>query len=94
MAQNIKLKIAGIEYPMVVQSPEMEEMMRIAADEISRKYAGYDAKYPDRTFVDKILIITLNETVNRIACQKKMQQLGNEAKGLQEDLEKYLDKLK
>ena len=28
MAQNIKLKIAGIEYPMVATSPEMEETKR------------------------------------------------------------------
>ncbi len=94
MAQNIKLKIAGIEYPMVAATPEMEEAMRLAADEINRKYNTYDAKYPDKTPLDKLIIVTLNETVNRIACQKKMQQLGTEAKGLQDDLDAYLEKLK
>lgn len=94
MAQNIKLKIAGNEYPMVATSPEMEEAMRTAADEINRKYTSYDAKYPDKTPLDKLIIVTLNETVNRIACQKKMQQLGVEAKSLQDDLEAYLAKLK
>ena len=44
MAQNIKLKIAGIEYPMVANTPEMEETMRTAADEINRKFSSYDAK--------------------------------------------------
>jgi cell division protein ZapA (FtsZ GTPase activity inhibitor) len=94
MAQNIKLKIAGNEYPMVATSPEMEEAMRTAADEINRKYTSYDAKYPDKTPLDKLIIVTLNETVNRIACQKKMQQLGAEAKALQDDLEDYLANLK
>ena len=94
MAQNIKLKIAGTEYPMVATSPEMEEAMRTAADEINRKYTSYDAKYPDKTPLDKLIIVTLNETVNRIACQKKMQQLGAEAKALQDDLEDYLANLK
>ena len=47
MAQNIKLKIAGIEYPMVANSPEMEETMCTAADEINRKFNSYDLKYPD-----------------------------------------------
>ena len=92
MAQNIKLKIAGIEYPMVAATPEMEETMRTAADEINRKFNSYDAKYPDKSVLDKLIIVTLNETVNRIACQKKMQQLGAEAKELQEDLEAYLAK--
>lgn len=94
MAQNIKLKIAGIEYPMVAATPEMEEAMRLAADEINRKYNTYDAKYPDKTPLDKLIIVTLNETVNRIACQKRMQQLGTEAKELQDDLDAYLEKLK
>ncbi len=94
MAQNIKIKIAGMEYPMVAPNPEMEEMMRTAAEEIRKKCTAYDAKYPDRTPLDKILVITLNETVNRIACQKKMKQLGSEAKGLQDDLDAYLAKLK
>ena len=94
MAQNIKLKIAGNEYPMVAATPEMEEAMRLAADEINRKYNSYDAKYPDKSALDKLIIVTLNETVNRIACQKKMQQLGMEAKALQDDLDAYLAKLK
>ena len=94
MAQNIKLKIAGIEYPMVANTPEMEEAMRLAAEEINRKFNSYDAKYPDKTPLDKLIIVTLNETVNRIACQKRMQQLGVEAKALQDDLESYLANLK
>jgi cell division protein ZapA (FtsZ GTPase activity inhibitor) len=90
MAQNIKLKIAGIEYPMVATSPEMEETMRTAADEINRKFNSYDAKYPDKSVLDKLIIVTLNETVNRISCQNRMMQLGSEAKALKEDLDAYL----
>ena len=94
MAQNIKLKIAGNEYPMVAATPEMEEAMRLAADEINRKYNSYDAKYPDKSALDKLIIVTLNETVNRIACQKLMHQLGDEAKALQDGLDAYLSGVK
>ncbi len=94
MAQNIKLKIAGIEYPMVAATPEMEQAMRTAADEINRKYASYDAKYPDRTPLDKLIIVTLNETVNRIACQNLMKQLGAEAKDLKDETDAYLASIK
>ena len=93
MAQNIKLKIAGIEYPMVAATPEMEETMRNAADEINRKYDSYHAKYPDKSDLDKLIIVTLNETVNRIACQNRMRELGAEAKELQDDLDAYLAKI-
>ena len=68
--------------------------MRTAADEINRKFNSYDLKYPDKTTLDKLIIVTLNETVNRIACQNKMQQLGAEAKALQDNLDVYLEQLK
>ena len=94
MEQSITLKIAGKDYPLKASSPEMEQIMRIAAEAIGKRLAQYDAKYPDKTPLDKLIIVTLNETVNRIACQKKMQQLGAEAKALQDDLEDYLANLK
>ena len=93
MAQNIKLKIAGKEYPMVAPTPEMEEAMRLAAEEINRKFNSYDLRYPDKPALDKLIIVTLNETVNRIACQKRMQQLGEEVDALQADLDSYLEKI-
>ena len=43
MGQNIKIKIAGNEYPLVASSPEMERMMRLAADAINQTLAAYDA---------------------------------------------------
>ena len=93
MAQNIKLRIAGIDYPMVAATPEIEEAMRLAADEINLKFNAYNERYPDKPALDKLIIVTLNETVNRIACQKRMQQLGEEAKTLQAELDDYLAKL-
>ena len=93
MAQNIKLKIAGNEYPMVATSPEMEEAMRTAADEINRKYTSYDAKYPDKTPLDKLIIVTLNETVNRIAAQRKLAARDEGEKQLLDEMTSYLDSI-
>ena len=94
MAQNIKLKIAGTEYPMVAATPEMEETMRTAADEINRKFNSYDIKYPDKSVLDKLIIVTLNETVNRIACQKLVKELGSEVKDLKDQTDAYLAGIK
>lgn len=90
MAQNIKLKILGTEYPMAVTSEEMEYAMRTAADEINKKYDTYDSKYPGKPQLDKLVLVTLNETVNRIACQMKMEALGTEASSLKDEIESYL----
>ena len=46
MEQSIKIRIAGKEYPLKANSPEMEQMLRLAAETINQKLAAYDAKHP------------------------------------------------
>ncbi len=58
MGQNIKIKIAGNEYPLVASSPEMERMMT-AADAINQKLAAYDAKYPNKTLFRQTFLLWL-----------------------------------
>ena len=93
MGQNIKIKIAGNEYPLVASSPEMERMMRLAADAINQKLAAYDAKYPNKTLSDKLSFVALNEAVGRLAYQKRVADDDAEAKKLQEDVEAYIKNL-
>ena len=90
MGQNIKIKIAGNEYPLVASSPEMERMMRLAVDAINQKLAAYDAKYPNKTLSDKLSFVALNEAVGRLAYQKRVADADSEAKKLQEDVESYI----
>ena len=87
MGQNIKIKIAGNEYPLVASSPEMERMMRLAADAINQKLAAYDA---NKTLSDKLSFVALNEAVGRLAYQKRVADADAEAKKLQEDVESYI----
>lgn len=90
MAQSIKIKIAGKEYPLMASSPEMEQMMRLAAETISHKLAAYDAKYPDKSLTDKLAFVALNETIGRLTSQKKLADASDEARKLQEDVDSYL----
>ena len=39
MEQSITLKIAGKDYPLKATSPEMEQLMRLAAETINQKLA-------------------------------------------------------
>ncbi len=90
MGQNIKIKIAGNEYPLVASSPEMERMMRLAADAINQKLAAYDAKYPNKALSDKLSFVALNEAVGRLAYQKRFADAEAEAKKLQDGVESYI----
>ena len=91
MDQSITLRIAGKEYSLKVQSPEMEQLMRLAAENINLMLAKYDEKFPDKTLVDKLSFVTLNETVALLSTQRKLARAGEEAKALQGDIETYLD---
>ncbi len=93
-AQSITLKIAGKEYSLKAASPEMERSMRIAADTINQKLAAYDAKFPDKTLLDKLSFVTLNETIGRLTAQKKYSALESEIEKLQKAADSYLENIK
>ena len=87
MGQSIKIKIAGNEYPLVASSPEMERLMRLAAEAINQKLTAYDAKFPNKSLSDKLSFVALNETVSRLTYQKRLSDAGEEANALAEDVE-------
>ena len=93
MEQSITIKIAGKDYPLKATSPEMEQLMRLAADSINQKLAAYDAKFPDKTLVDKLSFVALNETVSRMSYQKKLSSVNEEAKRMLSQTSSYLDSI-
>ena len=93
MDQSITLKIAGKDYPLKAATPEMEQIMRIAADAINKRLAQYDAKFPDKDMLDKLVFVTLNETINRIAAQRKLAARDEGEKQLLDEMTSYLDSI-
>ncbi len=92
-AQSITLKIAGKEYPLKATSPEMEQIMRIAAETINQKLAAYNSKFPDKTLLDKLSFVTLNETIGRLSAQRKCTALEAEVKRLEDETKAYLENI-
>lgn len=91
MAQSITIKIAGKDYPLVANTPEMERRMRLAAEEINAIIAKYDTRFPDKPLIDKLAFVTLNETVAKMLMQDRSQELADEAKKLESDVAAYLE---
>ena len=48
MEQSIKIKIAEREFPLRVTSPQQEEDIRKAAQEINRQIQAYQSRYADK----------------------------------------------
>ena len=93
MEQSITIKIAGKDYPLKATSPEMEQLMRLAAETINQTLAVYDAKFPDKTLVDKLSFVALNETVSRMSYQKRLSSVNEEAKRMLSQTSSYLDNI-
>lgn len=91
--QSITLRIAGKEYPLRVKSPEAEQYMRIAAENINNMLAMYDEKFPDKSTLDKLAFVALNETVSKLAAQKKFKVAEDDAKKLSLELDNYLQNI-
>lgn len=91
MAQSITIKIGGIEYPLVANSPEVEQLYRLAAEDINKLLAKYDERYGDKSLADKLAFVSLQEAVSKITNQRKLHTLVDEVNGLNSDLQAYLD---
>ena len=90
MEQSITLKIAGKEYQLKASSPEMEQYMRIAAENINGKLSVYDSRYPGKDLFDKLVFVTLNEAFGRLSAQRKLALRDEEEGKLLEQIDSYL----
>ena len=93
MAQSIKIKIAGRPYNLTATSPEHEEVIRKAADEVNRKIAQYQEKFPNTGMSDIMSFMTLNVCMSNIILQKQLNQMKGAEETLAGELESYLENI-
>lgn len=89
--QRIKLVISGREYPMGAESPEMEQLMRLAAEDVNELLKKFNEQFPTTPFEDKLMIVAVREAAAKLLSQRNMRRLENEADSLAQDLGAYLD---
>lgn len=89
--QSIKLVISGREYPMSAESPEMEQLMRLAAEDVDGMLKKFNGQFPTTPFEDKLMIVAVREAAAKLLSQRRMRTLANEADSLGRDLGAYLD---
>ena len=94
MAQDITLKVAGKSYSLSAASPEMEQLMRLAAQDVSAMMTKFDARFPDSSPKDKLVFVAIQEAAGKLSAQKKMSRLVEEVQTLESDVAAYLDGMK
>ncbi len=94
MAQDITLKVAGKSYHLNASTPEMEQLMRLAASDVTAMMTKFDARFPDSSVEDKLAFVAVQEAAGKLSAQKKMSRLVDEVRALEGDVEAYLEGMK
>ena len=93
MEQSITLKIAGKDFPLKAPSPEMEQIMRLAAEDVNARLAKYAQMYPDKSLEDKFALVCLNEAINMLSFKRKLGMVSEEVSALKAQTDAYLSKV-
>ena len=94
MAQDITLNVAGKPFRLSAASPEMEQLMRLAAQDVSAMLTKFDARFPESSPEDKLTFVAIQEAAGKLSAQKKMSRLVEEVQALEGDVAAYLEGMK
>ncbi len=93
MAQNISIKIADRPYSLKAASPEQEEVIRKAADEVNRRMRAYQDKLPGKGSVELLSFVALNVCMSNISLKEQLNERDREEDVLAKELEGYLENI-
>ena len=91
MAQSINIKIAGRPYSLTAISPEHEEVIRKAAEELNSKIAEYQERFPDKGLAEILSFMSLNMCMSNIVFQRQLKAMNDAEERLAVELGRYLD---
>lgn len=93
MRQEIKIRIADSEYPLIAETPEKEEAIREAAKIINKMIAQYKKNYPSKDLTEILSFVAINLGKRAWEMQRQIENLGKEFRQMSKDLEDYLENI-
>lgn len=93
MEQSIKVKIAGYTFPLKVNSQEQEEYIRKSAQEINRQITAFQTRYPNKSLIEILSIMSLNVCVTNMTLSKQMKDFKDAEESLAKELDGYLENI-
>ena len=91
MEQKIKVTIADKEFNLLAASPEIEERIRKAAEITNRKIAAYSGKFATKSPLDILCFVALNEAMNGLELQSRIERIEIEAEAVRMDIASYIE---
>ena len=93
MEQSIKVQIAGYTFPLKVNSQEQEEYIRKSAQEINRQITAFQTRYPNKSLIEILSIMSLNVCVTNMTLSKQMKDFKDAEESLAKELSGYLENI-
>ncbi|MBE6217807.1 MAG: cell division protein ZapA [Bacteroidales bacterium] len=91
--QSIRIKIAGREYPLKVTSPEQEEVIRKAADDIRKMTEAYQQRFKDKPMIEILSLVALNVCISNITLNRQIKNLEKGEEALAKEIAGYLENI-
>ncbi|MBR2127997.1 MAG: cell division protein ZapA [Bacteroidales bacterium] len=91
--QSIRIKIAGREYPLKVTSPEQEEVIRKAADDIRKMTEAYQQRFKDKQMIEILSLVALNVCISNITLNRQIKNLEKGEEALAKEISGYLENI-
>ncbi len=93
MGQKITISISGKRYELTANTPEEEEIYRLAATSVNKMLSIYTDKYPGKELAELLAFVALTESRGRMSLMKKMEALGKEVEMLKKQTDTYLENI-
>ena len=93
MAQKIRVIIAEHPFELTATSPEHEEVIRKAADDINKMVAKYQDRFPGKGMIEILSFVALNTCMSNITLNKQLKDLVDGEEMLAKELEGYLENI-
>jgi len=90
MDRNITLKVAEKTFEMSAKTPEMEQSMRLAAEDVNKLLTYFHQKYSDKPLEDKLALVSVAESIQKITSVSKLKRVEDELSQLKDELAGYL----
>ena len=93
MAQKITLKIGGHSYSFKAETPEAEQIMRLASADLNKKLDRFTRQYPAGQEIDRLSFVALNLGVEKISRDRKLAELKGEVDALKRETDVYIESI-
>ena len=93
MAQNITIRLGDRPYSLIATSPEQEQLIRKAAEEVNRRTKVYQDRTPEKPMLELMSFAALNICMGNLTLQENFRNMSSEEQRLARELEGYLENI-